>query len=500
MKKIREHLGILIGKTHIPVWLAILLGVVVVFRIPSLFEPFYYGDETIYLTLGEGIKKGLVLYSQIHDNKPPLLYLTAMIAGNVFWFKAILMLWSMLTITMFWHLCKVLFSNKEKVIKIATILFGILTTIPLFEGNIANSEIFMIGPTIVAIFLLLRKEPDIKTVFFAGTLFSISALFKIPAAFDVPAIMIYWLITNGLNKKGFIKTIKNSAILTLGFLVPIGITFVYFYFKGAFKEYLIAAYLQNFGYLSSWREGSQQSSLSKNLPLLIRGSIVALGSLVLYLKRKSLSKEFILICLWLLFGLFAVTLSERPYPHYLIQIVPELSLLLGILVADRTIKQALVVIPLLLTFSVPVIYKFWYYPTTSYYVKFVKFALGLSSKQEYMATFSKNVNINYQIAEFIGNSTGPDEKVFVWGQESPNIYALSRRLPPSKYVADYHFFDYADMGKEADSIIKAKPSFIVVLPKSRPYPELISQLRKNYYQINEIEGVEIWRLKGIKTK
>ena len=46
-----------IEKTHIPVWLAIVLGIVVLLRIPTFFEPFSYGDEMIYLTLGEGVRR-----------------------------------------------------------------------------------------------------------------------------------------------------------------------------------------------------------------------------------------------------------------------------------------------------------------------------------------------------------------------------------------------------------------------------------------------------------
>lgn len=175
MNKLREHLNLMIGKTQIPKWLAILLGIIIVLRIPSLFEPFYYGDETIYLTLGNGIKKGLVLYQQIYDNKPPLLYLTAAIAGNVFWFKAILLLWNMITITIFWHLSNLFFSGKEKITKIATIVFGVLTSIPMFEGNIANAELFMIGPIILAIFLLFKNKSTWINTIIAGVLFAIAA-------------------------------------------------------------------------------------------------------------------------------------------------------------------------------------------------------------------------------------------------------------------------------------------------------------------------------------
>src|SRR4030043_720965 len=88
---------------HIPNWLFFLLLLVIIFRIPNFFEPYSYGDETIYLTLGEGIKKGVTLYKNLHDNKPPLLYITAAAAGNLFWFKAILLFSSLLGITIFFR-------------------------------------------------------------------------------------------------------------------------------------------------------------------------------------------------------------------------------------------------------------------------------------------------------------------------------------------------------------------------------------------------------------
>ena len=49
----------------------IILAVVVLLRVPSLFEPYWYGDEGIYLTVGRSLRHGLALYRDVHDNKPP---------------------------------------------------------------------------------------------------------------------------------------------------------------------------------------------------------------------------------------------------------------------------------------------------------------------------------------------------------------------------------------------------------------------------------------------
>ena len=99
----------LVDKLHTPKWLLILLALIVLLRIPSFFEPYSYGDEMIYLSLGEGIRQNIPLYKGIHDNKPPLLYITAAAAGSLFWFKAILTIWNLITIFLFWKLSTILF-------------------------------------------------------------------------------------------------------------------------------------------------------------------------------------------------------------------------------------------------------------------------------------------------------------------------------------------------------------------------------------------------------
>ena len=85
-------------------WLVLLFGLTFFLRLPSLFEPFTYGDEGIYLTLGQGLRKGLVFYRDIHDNKPPFLYLLAALANSFSYYRLILFIWSFATILMFFKL------------------------------------------------------------------------------------------------------------------------------------------------------------------------------------------------------------------------------------------------------------------------------------------------------------------------------------------------------------------------------------------------------------
>src|SRR3989304_5450298 len=62
-------------------WLLVVLLLVTLMRVPTLFEPYWYGDEGIYLTIGKAVSVGRELYKDIHDNKPPLLYVMAALAA-----------------------------------------------------------------------------------------------------------------------------------------------------------------------------------------------------------------------------------------------------------------------------------------------------------------------------------------------------------------------------------------------------------------------------------
>ncbi len=485
LKKLTKHL-------HMPRWLFILLAVVLILRIPSFFEPYSYGDEMIYLAMGEGIRQGVPLYSGIHDNKPPLLYIVAAIAGSLFWYRSILAIWHLVTVYLFWKLAKILFPRKGALRKIATVIFAIFTTIPLLEGNIVNAELFMIGPIIAAFIILLSPKITPKKIFAAGALFSTATLFKVPAAFDMPAIIFLWIATNKLNKKNVRQIVTNSLYLAFGFLAPIILTFVWYFLRGALNEYIVAAFLQNVGYLSTWRPADvQKSFFIKNLPLLIRAFVVAVGLIVLFWKKKKLSKQFIFLTAWLLLTLFAVTLSERPYPHYLVQSIAPTSFLFAMLFTLKNIEQVLTIIPLALFFFVPVYFKFWHYPTVPYYLRFLKFASGQLTRDGYFSSFGGHILRNYKISNYIASSARRQERVLVWG-DSSMIYALSRRLPPIRYVADYHIKDFANHKEILAGIRQTMPKLIVILPDADPFPELSIFLRKNYILLETIDQAQVW--------
>lgn len=478
-------------KIWLPLWLILGLGLAFLLRLPSLFEPYSYGDECIYLTLGQAIRKGLILYRDIYDNKPPLLYLLAAISGNLFRFRLLLLIWSLITIFSFFKLAKILFPKKEKIVQFSTLIFAFFSSIPWFEAGVANAEVFMLLPTFAGIILIFcGKKSVLQRYFLAGILFSLATLFKVPAAFDFVAVLVFLLIT--VEKKNYQLLITNYLLLFLGFSLPILLTFFYFWSQGTLNQYLTAAFLQNLPYLSSWGGNVQTGPLSQEL--LLRFLITFAFLCLVFWKKKGINPSSLFLFSWFVLSLFAATLSSRPYPHYLVQVLPSLSLLFGLLFSKLNSREHLFVSISLASFLFAVFYfQFWFYPIFSPYKNFFLFLSRKWSQEQYFASFGKKVSQNYKLAEFIVSHTKENEKIFVWG-DSPCVYALSRRLPAGRYTASYHIADFNGYQEASLAIQKEKPRFIIDLQdEEKQFSKLRELILQKYSLFKKINGAEVFR-------
>src|SRR5438270_13611137 len=83
-------------------------------RLPSLFEPYWYGDEGIYEVIGFAMRHGRLLYQGIWDNKPPLLYLLyAFVNGDQFAIRLISLFAGLGAVITFFFLSIKLFTDRR---------------------------------------------------------------------------------------------------------------------------------------------------------------------------------------------------------------------------------------------------------------------------------------------------------------------------------------------------------------------------------------------------
>jgi hypothetical protein len=275
-------------------------------------------------------------------------------------------------------------------------------------------------------------------------------------------------------------------------LLPL-LTLIYFWQQGILNLYWQASFKQNLGYLSSWQTGWNQSLISLSSGLTQRGLVLLLVIGLLFLLRKYFSQTFLLVILWFFMDLFGALLSGRPYPHYLIQVAPALSLLLVFLITkSKSIEKVFVFSALGILISAFFYYKFWHYPVWRYYQNFYQFVSQQKTKEAYFAYFDSRANETYRLSRLIKSLTSSSDPIFVWGNE-PYLYALSQRLPPGKYTVAYHIIDFNGWQETTLALAQKPPVLIIKSKSARPWKELDALLASRYLLIADWDNTTVYQ-------
>ena len=321
-----------------------LLGLSVLFfflRLPSLIEPYWYGDEGIYQTIGLALQEGRLLYQEIWDNKTPLLYtLYGLFGPEQSTMKTLSLLFGLISIPFFFFLAKNLM-QKEKAALLGTLLYVLLLGLPFLEGNIANAENFMLLPIVVAAFIFTSHLPSSphknalsRPLFFGGLLLGIAFLFKTVAVFDLIAFLLFYLFVT-LPKHLSLPALghyihaqkKNLGIILGGFLLPFFLSIIFFLIQGGLGDYIHAALFGNVDYV-----GVGNSTVL----FLFKLALLLVTVFFLFKNRTRFSPSLLFISLWLTLSLFNSFFSHRPYTHYLLVLIPSFSLFAGFMNLKNT--------------------------------------------------------------------------------------------------------------------------------------------------------------------
>jgi 4-amino-4-deoxy-L-arabinose transferase-like glycosyltransferase len=487
-------------------FLVAILFITFLARVPSLFEPLWVEDEAIYLTIGQKILRGGLLYANIFDHKPPgIYYLVAaaikLLGPSIWSLRFLLMIWVLATLTAFYFLVKKVFGQREALV--ATILLSILTSTPLIEGNVANSEILMILPIILGVLVGLNKN-----FFLSGTFFSLAFLLKFPAVFDFAAFFVF--IGLAINKGTVFQTLKNLSGLVSGFLVPVAFVSLYFAARGTFGVYFSSAFLYNVSYVGDNNHFIVENGLLfiKALPLLILLIYLikrALGNFKS--KRKVEASFFQFLVIWLVFSFYGAILAGRPYEHYLIQVAPSFSLIAALTPLKKSFTKIgglLLVLVVIFTF----IFRFQPNLAPSYYLNFFRFVGGKISFDTYADSFEPNTARNYALATFltgcqkynsedvcVKTRTGPGDKLYVFSN-APAIYFLSALDPASRYVNFWHVVDNKEIqGEVAGELLVNPPKYILVEKDyGAKFPELEKIVSSKYNLFAFYEDMGIYQI------
>ena len=467
-------------------------------RLPSIIEPYWYGDEGIYEVIGQAIHQGRTLYTDIWDNKPPFLYIMfSFFNGDQESVRTLSLIFGILSTIVFFFLSQKLFQKLSSTI-ITTLVFTFLFATPFLEGNIANAENFMLLPILISGLIIYTHSslPKIQKstrqshlwtsllrythkeemmIITAGILLGIAFLFKIVAIFDLAAFLLFIIFASlreekrRSNLKKYFLTFDSQCSMLVGFFIPLIIISFYFLINNSLTNFIEAAFFGNVEYV-----GLNNTFL--NIPqglLLFKLLLLSIAVVLIFFKRDTFSKRTLFILLWLSFSLFNAFFSHRPYTHYLLVLLPSISLLIGLIIEITNQKFRLLLLACFFCICVIVKSNFWVGPPTEtirYYQNVILFITGNKDVQSYRSFFDKRTPRDYELASFIKKNTNGSDTIFIWG-DSAQIYALANKLPIIKYTVAYHITQNKKLMEETQqTLIEVKPKYIITLAETPPLP------------------------------
>lgn len=515
----------------------LLLACTLLLRVPSFAEPYWYGDEAIYLTVGNSLRAGERMYVDIMDHKTPLIYYFAAASQNQLGFRLLTLAFVLTSVAAFFILTKDFF-KKTWIRVVTSLLFVAAINLPAYEGNIPNGELFMMSFVLLGL-LIFRKTPiyysffskihssdplekllsiPYKKYLLTGVMLGVATLIKVPAVLEMGIFFVMgWIVMTNLffdqdlSQKRKVQiisaVIKSCLVLALGWLLTIIASVIYFWLRGSLTAYINFGLLYNFRYAGSWTPTLAWPFFTFLLDLKVK--LLLLVGLVLGFTagRKYLSPQLIIAGTWLGLTLVAATLSNRPYPHYFLQIFPGVVLLCGLIIAlvyqiisrltQQNKKITLLLIQLFvslgLLFCVRSTFKLLQlerYETVNYYKSFFKAVTGKITWTEYGNKFNWYIKDNALATSVLKES---DElEIFIWGN-NPLLYALSGKNPVGRFIVSFHIDDFQAHQETLDAVIQKHPTFIVVMNDQAELPGLNTYLQENYRVHRLYSGFKLWK-------
>jgi len=507
--------------------LLLLLTACVGLRAVALVRPCLSDDEATYCVVAREMLSGHVLYRDVVDHKPPLIYLTYAVTqelggpvGGMRLLHAVSILVVFATALLLGRIARCLavergqvsVSDRESFVA-AGLYVAFSTTLFDFDALAANCELFMLLPLTGSVVIYLRSAlPEIRRVqlFVVGVLVGVAMLYKYQAGVQLP---LYGLHLAVLHRRRMGRVLQGWLLLLAGMLSVIGICALVMQQAGASSSAWFW-FRFNFAYI---REGLDLSEIARRAALRLSYAIIpsfllwllGVRAVALAIGRRAQPTDPGLLgplsAGWLIVSVVATTVGGRFFGHYFYQVIAPLSVLAAPAVRRLwTSRRALVVwatgLPIAIFFLMGVFHRS------------VMAAVG-EREPDYPA-----------IAAFIDAHCRPEDRLVVWGN-APVLYfeanrPLGTRFAFSNYLTgmspatrtqtdptadssanivkgSWDMFEADIEARRPSLFVDTSPGNIGAYGKYPPqsYPRLKAILDRRYVSIGQIAGAEVFSLR-----
>jgi 4-amino-4-deoxy-L-arabinose transferase-like glycosyltransferase len=461
----------------------------VLLRVPSFFEPHWYGDEGIFAAVAAQLLRGEVLYEGAWDHKPPLIFV--LYAGVMGLFgESMAALRGAATIAVLVtqaliYLAVVPLAGPVRA-ALAALVFGLLMAIPVTEGQLALTEVFMAVLTTAAICLYLRSrwvrpwhQPVPGRHWLAiGVLFGLATAFKQVAALDAAALALFVLLAES-------RRTQAAALIGVGIALPWLSFLVLFAVLGALPSFVEANLTYQLQYAVSGGRPGTQLAIAAAAPAL------ALAFALLQRPVRSLAS---LPVLWLGFALAGVLAAGAPYPHYLIQALPPLAVASVLVpsVRPRLLVPA-AALAIVVAYTVHSFMGLTSPPSReyvrNYFESFVRSA-RTGDLEHFQNVFGHGWWGTAAMSEAAGGLDLSGKPLLIWGERAW-VYPLSGARPASRFLVSFHVLGDAAREREVLLDLQGRATTLVLLEGSVPLFPGLEELLDLHYGCREEVGFAV---------
>lgn len=481
------------------IFLFIIIASAFSLRMVFLHEPLER-DEGLYAYIGQEILRGKLPYRDAMDQKPPGIHYIYSAIITVFGatpegVRVGTAVYSIGTVLALFLCTRRVFGSQAGLW--ASLLYGIYSSGPLIRGSSSNSEVFMVLPIILSLYILLLwgEKPKVSLLAFSGLLLGSALVIKTVALPHVLVGLAFVLVCSA-GKRCWLKIVLDGAIFSFFLSVPLLASALFFYLQGAFDDYYYwtIEFNKMYGQTSPAEFFSRMRlGLTRTAPELLPLVALAVPALItVFSSRRNCGTLLLVASVPAAF--IGLSMPTKFFEHYFIQLIPPLSILAGVGMSYLLRQRRAIVVIALIPFAAAVIY----WAMTDY-----KYYLSYSPEEVSRMKYANNdVFVNsVKIAKYIEERTAPSDYIYQWGFE-PELYFLSNRRSPNLYTV--HFAVAAskdplqaslDLGR---SIITKRPKYIVI-QQGRAQYQGFNELREviDMFYIHEanLYGSQLWHIR-----
>jgi 4-amino-4-deoxy-L-arabinose transferase-like glycosyltransferase len=448
--------------------LLILAGAALLARIVAIVEPLGI-DQSLWASAVHGMARGLGLYVDVWEQRPPGIYLTYLTGFSLFGWTEATVAWldiiaAAVTTVVLWQIGRRLADDLTGAL--AAALFALLTMPAglygyggFLERSVCETFIVVCAGAAAWGATRLREGPIAGWALLVGVFGGLAALYKPNAALYLPAVALWWVLAIPAAQRTVVTVAGVGAWMIAGAMMPIVLTGIWLWQIGALPEARVAVIdfnryyvTEGLGTLEHARIFADRVFLRfKTEPVWMGGVVASLVACWILLRTRRLPRLPALAMCWGAAATLVILVNGiRLFNSYFLQAHAPLCLMAAWWLASRTATTPLHVVGRT-TLGVALLGLL----VTGPYVPRAaertaadwRRLSGQVEQRTHLDAFGGYANnggysarANQELADYIRARTTDDDTIFLFGVNGAGVYFLADRVTAHRFLRVNFFY------------------------------------------------------------